>query len=565
MSTTPPRNVIYYNDAANQIPLAGIASLAYTDVILGFLLPDPDGSGNLTGQAYNSDPDSSNSTFDSNGNPNQDDIITLQNAGKNVLISLGGETMSTDDWQQYTGDVSGLVQQVAEYVTSNNLNGVDIDYEDDNGFTGVYDGIQFLTDLTNGLAQKLPPGQNIITHAPAPGYFYSSDIYDNAYTKILAQTGDSISWFNCQFYNNSEYDEPASTKVSSYSTIAETTSASKLLVGAPVGDGAAGSGYLPVNQFIGDVIGPLRQQYPGAFGGVMGWEFSYDQNGTWAADIGLALQQQQQHVFYVGRDGNVHHVYWDPASGINADQWTTDGQAVSNPATLLTGAQQHVFYVGADGNVHHVYWDPASGDQRRAVDQRRPGRHGTGHAADRRPAARVLRGRRRQRAPRLLGSRLGSQRRPVDHRRPGRHGTGHAAGRRPAARVLRGPRRQRAPRLLGSRLGSQRRPVDHRRPGRLEPGHAAGRRPAARVLRGPRRQRAPRLLGSRLGSQRRPVDHRRPGRHGTGHAADRRPAARVLRGPRRQRAPRLLGSRLGRSTPTSGPPTARPSRTWPRC
>jgi hypothetical protein len=124
-------------------------------------------------------------------------------------------------------------------VTSNNLDGEDIDYEDDNGFTGVYDGINFLIDLTNGLAQALPPGHNIITHAPAPGYFYTSDIYNNAYTQILAQTGDNISWFNCQFYNNSEYDEPASTKVSSYSTIAKTTSAPKLLVGAPVGASAA--------------------------------------------------------------------------------------------------------------------------------------------------------------------------------------------------------------------------------------------------------------------------------------------------------------------------------------
>src|SRR5215469_9105277 len=365
MSTTPPRNVIYYNDAANLIPLAGIASLAYTDVILGFLLPN--GKTGLTGQAYNSDPGSSNSTFDSNGNPYPEDIITLQNAGKNVLISLGGQTFTTDDWQQYAKDVSGLVQQVAEYVTSNNLNGVDIDYEDDHGFTGgpdgkgVYDGIRFLIDLTNGLAQALPPGQNIITHAPAPGYFYSSDIYNNAYTEIMAQAGNNISWFNCQFYNNSGYDEPASTKVSSYSTIAETTSPSKLLVGTPVGAGAAGSGYLPLDQFIGDVIGPLRQQYPAAFGGVMGWEFSYDQGGTWADGIGLALQQQQQHVFYVGRDGNVHHVYWDPTAGINADQWTTDAQVGSNLATLLDGAQQHVFYVAADGNVHHVYWDPTAG------------------------------------------------------------------------------------------------------------------------------------------------------------------------------------------------------------
>ena len=68
-------------------------------------------------------------------------------------------------------------------------------------------------------------------------------------------------------------------------------------------------------------------------------------------------------MFYVGRDGNVHHAYWDPANGgpVNHELWTTDGQAVSNLATLLAGGQQHVFYVAADGNVHHAYWDPASG------------------------------------------------------------------------------------------------------------------------------------------------------------------------------------------------------------
>src|SRR5262245_34409292 len=45
----------------------------------------------------------------------------------------------------------------------------------------------------------------------------------------------------------------------------------------------------------------------------------------------------QQHVFYVAADGNVHHTYWDPASGIHADQWTSDGQAGTELATLLSG------------------------------------------------------------------------------------------------------------------------------------------------------------------------------------------------------------------------------------
>jgi hypothetical protein len=36
----PPRNVIYFSSNANQIPLAGIANLPYTDVIVAFLVPD---------------------------------------------------------------------------------------------------------------------------------------------------------------------------------------------------------------------------------------------------------------------------------------------------------------------------------------------------------------------------------------------------------------------------------------------------------------------------------------------------------------------------------------------
>jgi repeat uncharacterized protein DUF346 len=109
------------------------------------------------------------------------------------------------------------------------------------------------------------------------------------------------------------------------------------------------------------VIAPLRQQYAGAFGGVMGWEFSYDQDGTWADGVGLALHQQ--HVFYRGTDSNLHHAYSDPATGPHDDMWTSDGSVAGDLATLLgggtAGSQQHVFYRGTDNNIYHAYWDPA--------------------------------------------------------------------------------------------------------------------------------------------------------------------------------------------------------------
>jgi hypothetical protein len=88
VSDTPPpyplpRNVIYFFSAANPISLAGIANLPYTDVVLGFLIPDSNVTGLIgDGPAFT--------------NTLQNDIELLQAAGKNVLVSVGGEVNDTD-------------------------------------------------------------------------------------------------------------------------------------------------------------------------------------------------------------------------------------------------------------------------------------------------------------------------------------------------------------------------------------------------------------------------------------------------------------------------------------
>jgi len=74
------RNVIYYNSSNNQISLAGIAQLPYTDVIIANL--QPTSASNLTLQGCGP-------AFDNNL---QSNIQALQNAGKNVLISFGEQT-----------------------------------------------------------------------------------------------------------------------------------------------------------------------------------------------------------------------------------------------------------------------------------------------------------------------------------------------------------------------------------------------------------------------------------------------------------------------------------------
>jgi chitinase len=271
-SIAPPRNVIYFNSKANQICMPGIGGLSYTDVILASLVPD--GNLNLVGAG---------GAFDSNLRTY---TRALQNAGKNVLISLGGAIFPSSAYQSYAQNVNGLINQVVNFVTSYGFNGVDIDYEDDTGFTGTYDGIGFLSALTSGLAQALPSQQNIITHAPQTPYWDPN--YHNApYAQIWQQVENQIAWINNQFYHNPNYDKDAPTKVVWYQNVAAITGSAKLLMGASLDPST--EGYITMADMIQNVIVPLQADYGFQFGGMMGWEFALDQDGAWGDGIGQAL------------------------------------------------------------------------------------------------------------------------------------------------------------------------------------------------------------------------------------------------------------------------------------
>ena len=278
---TPPRNVIYFSSNANQLPLAGIANLPYTDVIVAFLVPDS--NLNLVGAG---------GAFDDNL---QSNIRTLQKAGKNVLISFGGAIFpawpsQSSAYKSYSQNVNGLVNQIVNFVTSYGFDGVDIDFEDTSVFdgTGGYDGIGFLSNLTNGLYQALLSSKrNIITHAPQTPY-WDQNFLNAPYTKIWQQVGNQIAWINNQFYDNPDYDRDAATKVLWYQRVAAITGAQKLLVGALVAK-TGDEGYITLNDMIQNVITPLQSNFGAQFGDVMGWEFALDQGGAWAKGVGQAL------------------------------------------------------------------------------------------------------------------------------------------------------------------------------------------------------------------------------------------------------------------------------------
>ena len=188
-----------------------------------------------------------------------------------------------------------MVEQIINFVTYYNFDGVDIDYEDNAGFgdNRTYDGVAFLSTLTSLLADNLPSGQNIITHAPQTPYWDSSSEFAAGgiapYLQILQNVGNQIDWINNQFYNNSDYDSTAARKVEYYQAVVNLIGGpQKLLLGSPLSASEV-EGYIPLDQMINDVIAPLTATYGSQFGGVMGWQFSLDIDGVWGNGIGNAF------------------------------------------------------------------------------------------------------------------------------------------------------------------------------------------------------------------------------------------------------------------------------------
>lgn len=282
------RLILYYNNA--HTPLGTLAQTPLTHVILSFLVPgdaDPtrvEPSGNLASV--------------------WPDVATVQAAGKKVLISFGGGTVSHAAYAALAADVPGLARQIADFVIARGLDGVDVDFEDTAGFESgsSYDGVAFLVSLTRELAAALPAGRNLVTHAPQPPYL-APGFEGGPYLKVLQQAGDDISWINLQYYNNPGFQDPGqitglsgSPFVSSVTGLARgvggvTWPVDKIAIGKPVTSIDAHTGYLPVDDLVSQVIAPLVQAY-GDQVGVMGWQYAQDaaEHGAWHDALAAALR-----------------------------------------------------------------------------------------------------------------------------------------------------------------------------------------------------------------------------------------------------------------------------------
>ena len=98
-------------------------------------------------------------------------------------------------------DAIDCANKLADYAIKNEVDGVDVDWEDTAAFNDItMKGQQWLSNLTKQLRSRLPNA--IITHAPQGPYFAGKSIYKGGgYVKVQEEVGKDIQFYNIQFYN----------------------------------------------------------------------------------------------------------------------------------------------------------------------------------------------------------------------------------------------------------------------------------------------------------------------------------------------------------------------------
>jgi len=212
--------------------------------------------------------------------------------GIKVLVSAFGST----DFPTSRGvDPVACGKSLAQFVIDNNLDGVDLDWED-NDAMNAGKGEAWLISITQTLRSMLPKGQYIISHAPQAPYFMGAPKYPNGgYLTVDKAVGSLIDFYNVQFYNQgtSAYISYATlfqksdgwaTGTSVQEMVAKGVDVSRIVIGKPVTQGdAANTGFVPLS-----ALKSMLQQGASTTGwrtGVMGWQYKSDADGSWSNSL----------------------------------------------------------------------------------------------------------------------------------------------------------------------------------------------------------------------------------------------------------------------------------------
>ena len=224
-----------------------------------------------------------------------------------VLVSAFGGTSNPTTSNI---DPAAVGKNLAMFVINNQLDGVDLDYED-NAAMEAGTAVPWLVKLTESMLQtfsvKAPNSKFIISHAPQAPYFmpgkYPQNYFEFFNTKIGNGTvGDHIDFFNVQFYNQGSSDYLTyetlfiqSDGWSKNTAVAQIAALgipmNKIVVGKPVTQGdASNTGYIPQGTLAGIFETARRGVWSDCsnVGGVMNWQFASDTT-NWMIDMEQAI------------------------------------------------------------------------------------------------------------------------------------------------------------------------------------------------------------------------------------------------------------------------------------
>jgi chitinase len=159
-------------------------------------------------------------------------------------------------------DPGAIATQLADYVNTYGLDGVDIDYEDTQALYGGT-GATWVSELTRQLRNKLP--DKFISHAPQEPYFKAGGGYD----QVDKTVGNYIDFYNVQFYNQGG-DEGCSGSLARLNQIISSgVPADKVVFGKPLTSVDGSSGWMSGSE----IYQCLKNKPAGWTTQVMFWQF----------------------------------------------------------------------------------------------------------------------------------------------------------------------------------------------------------------------------------------------------------------------------------------------------
>ncbi|KAJ7746854.1 endo-beta-N-acetylglucosaminidase [Mycena maculata] len=193
------------------------------------------------------------------------DIAVMQSTGTKLIGMLGGAAPGTYTCltPQYFDTYYPVL---AGYITKYNIDGLDLDVEQDTDL-GVI--VQLITQLRNDFGDDF-----IITAAPvASALIEGANLSGFDYVALDATIGHEVAWYNAQFYSGfgTFFPDDLYLEIVNYGSPVTRIDPSRL-VATTLTNPAAGSGFVDIDSIVSSVQS-LAGMQNFEFGGVAGWEY----------------------------------------------------------------------------------------------------------------------------------------------------------------------------------------------------------------------------------------------------------------------------------------------------